>query len=69
MKCKVKECTKKGIEIIGTCKFCTKTFCLNHRLVELHSCSQIQTCRQQALSKNTNVLLKNKCTSTKIDIL
>ena len=69
MKCKVKECGKRAAEIVGTCKFCRGEYCLNHRIVETHSCSGMETCRQQALSKNTNVLLKNKCTSTKINII
>ena len=67
--CKVNECTKKNVPIIGDCKFCQGQFCLNHRLVETHKCPCMESCRQQAMNKNANVLLKNKCVSTKIDIL
>ena len=69
MKCKVKECNKKGVDIIGICNFCNKIYCLTHRLVETHNCACIETCRQQAFIKNTNTLLKNKCTITKINAI
>lgn len=69
MKCNVKECMKKNAPVVGDCKFCGKMFCLNHRLVETHQCSLIESCRQQAIAKNTNALLKNKCISIKIDTI
>lgn len=69
MKCKVKECNKKSVSIIGECKFCQGKYCLNHRLVETHQCPCMESCRQQALLKNANTLLKNKCTSSKINII
>lgn len=67
MKCNLDECNKKTATIVGHCKFCNNFYCLNHRLVESHLCSNMQSCRIQALNKNTNSLLKNKCVSTKIN--
>jgi len=66
MKCHVKECSKRIAEIVGECKFCQLKFCLGHRLVELHQCTFIKSCIDQATRKNENMLLKNKCTSSKV---
>jgi predicted nucleic acid binding AN1-type Zn finger protein len=66
MKCHVKECSRKTVEVVGECKFCKNRFCLKHRLVELHECPFMESCIQQAKNKNENILLRNKCTSIKI---
>lgn len=68
MKCNFTECKNK-LNLIEECKFCENKFCLSHRLVETHHCSNIDLCIQQAVSKNINVLLKDKCTSTKINVI
>ena len=66
MKCKFIGC-KKSVVIIGSCKFCNKTFCGEHRLVEDHECKCINRCRDEAIEKNALLVISGKCVANKIE--
>jgi predicted nucleic acid binding AN1-type Zn finger protein len=59
-------CGKKIAYIIGECKFCTCSFCLIHRLPEIHNCINLDKCKEQAKDINENKLMQEKCVANKI---
>lgn len=69
MKCNVKECFKKPILGVDKCKYCNHSYCLSHRLIETHNCKNMDTCKKALFDKNSNILLRNKCVSNKIDAI
>lgn len=66
MKCEYTDC-KKSTVIIGDCKYCNKKYCMTHRMVETHSCSNIKDCHHQARQKFAKQLIDNKCIAVKVD--
>ena len=52
--CKFSDCCDKISIAIGTCKWCSKSFCLKHRLPEAHLCINFNDCKQAAINKNTD---------------
>lgn len=51
MICSLENCKRKAAVIVGHCAYCSKGFCLTHRLPEQHKCSQICQLREIASSK------------------
>ena len=60
------DCTKKQSMSIGLCKWCQKTFCINHRLPESHNCIGLQNCKKQAFEINKKKIGNEKCYSGKV---
>lgn len=52
--CKFSDCCDKISVAVGTCKWCSKSFCLKHRLPEAHLCTNFNDCKQAAIDKNTD---------------
>ena len=52
--CKFSDCCDKISITIGACKWCSKSFCLKHRLPEAHLCNKFNDCKQAAIDINTN---------------
>ncbi len=65
MKCKFNNCNKSAT-VIGNCKYCKQNYCNNHRIVEQHCCTELKTCRDEALKKHVEFLYKSKCVGSKI---
>jgi predicted nucleic acid binding AN1-type Zn finger protein len=57
--CDLKNC-KQVQSIIGQCKFCTNTYCINHRYAEAHSCSEMSKCIQRAKDLNSHYIMNSK---------
>jgi predicted nucleic acid binding AN1-type Zn finger protein len=65
-KCAFGDCKKRGVVIVGDCRFCTKNYCSNHRLPETHCCAQLASCKSQHFESNKEKLLKEKCVAPKV---
>ena len=65
-RCAVEGCTDKVAKIIGDCRYCSSSYCSRHRLPEAHTCKNIQSCREESFSKNSNKLLGEKCVADKV---
>jgi len=65
-RCAVEGCTDKVAKIIGDCRYCSSSYCSRHRLPEAHTCKNLQTCREESFSKNSNKLLGEKCVADKV---
>ena len=55
------------VAIVGTCKHCTLSFCQKHRLPETHSCSQMESCRQEHFKRNEEKGLGQQAQGAKIN--
>lgn len=58
-KCDFKNCNQVQ-SIIGKCKFCTNTFCINHRHTETHKCPEMSKCVQRSKDLNSKYLMNSK---------
>lgn len=65
-KCGVEGCKGRVVQIIGTCKWCSKTHCQEHRLPESHMCHRIQSCRDSAAEMNRRNLENCKSVAAKV---
>ena len=60
------ECLEKIVKIVGECRYCNGKFCAKHRLPEAHSCSNLKTCKDEALGKLTQKVLGEKTVAQKV---
>jgi hypothetical protein len=65
-KSKCATCGNKSANIIGDCKYCKCKYCLKHRLPESHFCVNIDKCRMNAFTINSNKIMSEKCVASKI---
>ena len=65
MKCCFENCKNQSV-VIGKCKYCTNLYCNIHRIVEKHSCININICKLNALKNLEIKLLNGKCSNIKI---
>ena len=58
---KIKRCDKCGIEedLPFTCNYCLKKFCPDHRLPEIHNCTEIWFVKNKIMKTNYNDAKKN----------
>lgn len=59
-------CSSKSATIVGDCKFCNCSYCLNHRLPEDHKCINLNVCRENSYNLNKNKVLSEKCVASKV---
>jgi len=64
--CSFDTCSKKPLVGLGDCKYCSGKYCGAHRLPEDHLCSNLQDCKNASFDKNKQKLMKEKCTSVRI---
>ena len=55
-KCDYATCKLKRAMIIGDCAYCAFKYCAQHRLPELHKCSNLNACCQNAKKENSDRL-------------
>jgi len=60
------ECSDRALNIVGTCRFCTHSFCGKHRLPETHVCANMESCRQQSMDRLVTKLEGEKCAGLKV---
>lgn len=63
--CNFKDCKCKT-SLIGLCRYCHLNFCNNHRLQELHNCTQLDTSKLDARDNLSKQLNESKMLSKKI---
>ncbi|KAF7680996.1 AN1-type zinc finger protein TMC1 [Astathelohania contejeani] len=63
--CKVDGCRRRIVGYID-CKYCKKEFCSGHQMPESHLCTEIKSCREDAILRNKEKLLKEKCKNNKV---
>ena len=64
--CDLNDCQKPLAMIIGHCTYCTKHFCLLHRLPETHGCEHMGLCKKKSFSRNEKTLLAGRCVPKKV---
>jgi len=65
-RCQFDKCKKKVINITGCCKYCHKSFCYSHNLMEFHFCDKYnEFIQNKKMEFNTNTL-NQKCVAKKI---
>jgi predicted nucleic acid binding AN1-type Zn finger protein len=52
-------CCRRTAIIVGSCKACSKDYCLNHRLYEDHACPKLEEHNQQAKEIQRNRLMED----------
>ena len=65
-KCDLDGCNDRSVMLVGDCKWCKHHFCSRHRIPENHSCSGMQSCRQEAVNRVAERVLSERCAPTKI---
>ena len=65
-RCFYKTCRKLKNDLIGNCKYCKECFCINHRLPEEHTCSNMEKMKSQEKDKMGKKLVNEKCIHPKI---
>ncbi|TPX47312.1 hypothetical protein SeLEV6574_g02738 [Synchytrium endobioticum] len=65
-KCSVEGCTDRPVKIIGDCRYCNSKYCSRHRLPEAHACVNLQSCRDESISRLNNKLMSEKTVAAKI---
>ena len=55
-KCDYETCKLKHAMIIGDCAYCAFKYCAQHRLPELHKCSNLDVCCKNAKKENSDRL-------------
>ncbi|OTA20138.1 hypothetical protein BTJ68_15090 [Hortaea werneckii EXF-2000] len=63
--CSFTGCKKPSQRIFGDCSACTSQFCASHRIPEDHSCTSLQTIRDQAKASNTAKLESERTSPVK----
>ena len=59
-------CSSKTATIVGDCKYCNCSFCLNHRLPEGHKCIHLNVCKENSFNRNKTKVLSEKCVASKV---
>ncbi|GAA5821425.1 hypothetical protein JCM11251_004617 [Rhodosporidiobolus azoricus] len=59
-------CSQAAVRIVGDCTLCSKSFCGTHRLVEDHSCPNIDACKDAAFQRNKVKLEQEMTVSEKL---
>ena len=68
MKCHMQECFKKNTLVIGDCKFCNNSFCCNHRLPEVHDCTNLDDVKIDSLNKYKKEMEDNNLLQVKVKV-
>ena len=66
-RCAANDCKGKTAPIIGWCKYCDLNFCGNHRLPEVHLCSNLKICKDVSHKKLTNDLSMGAIKGQKVE--
>ncbi|CCH63091.1 hypothetical protein TBLA_0J00930 [Henningerozyma blattae CBS 6284] len=66
--CYYGDCSSTISKFIGNCKFCNKNYCSKHRLMEIHDCRGLKSCRDQMHKRNAEKLASEQTKSPKIQI-
>ena len=64
--CSLNCCNNKVVKILGDCKWCSLSFCSEHRLPESHCCPNYDDCRKNSFNKNAKLVGEMKCVSSKV---
>ena len=64
--CDYDACSNSVALVVGECRYCSKGFCLGHRLPETHECAYMAVCKKDAKDRNAVVLFAQKCVAEKI---
>lgn len=59
------KCNKKA-KSYAKCNYCTKLFCMKHRLPESHNCLELVNCKRKAFEENKRIMKKQKCIASKL---
>lgn len=60
-------CNKKAHSLLGQCGYCSKYYCMKHRLPEKHNCVNLYICKEEAFKENKKILKRQKCVNNKIN--
>lgn len=60
-RCSFKTCSATPLRMVGDCGQCHGKFCAKHRLLEDHTCSGLQLCKESAHERNA-MKLQNEST-------
>jgi predicted nucleic acid binding AN1-type Zn finger protein len=59
------KCTAKAQPIVGDCGFCNGHFCSKHRLLESHSCPNLEDCKKESYEQNASKLISERTVTIK----
>ena len=60
------QCNSAILRMVGQCPHCRSEFCASHRLPEHHSCTNLESCKQQAFEKNKAKLESERTVAPKM---
>lgn len=56
IRCTAKDCKEPAQRIVGDCGFCGGHYCGKHRLLESHSCTGLENCKEEERARNREKL-------------
>lgn len=64
--CFKNKCKKQANKFTGNCQFCQHLYCTEHRLIEMHNCSQMSSAKKDLHKKNAEKLAKEQTSDNKV---
>merc|ERR1711917_66113 len=64
--CDFENCKLKTCKIDLCCRYCEFSYCPKHKMPEMHSCSEMERCKEEAQVKNASILEQGRCYKPKI---
>jgi predicted nucleic acid binding AN1-type Zn finger protein len=59
------KCNQQVQRIVGDCGFCGGHFCSKHRLLESHSCPNLEDCKKESYEQNASKLIAERTVAIK----
>ncbi|KAL6927944.1 hypothetical protein ACO0SA_004567 [Hanseniaspora valbyensis] len=64
--CFKNKCKKQANKFTGNCQFCQHLYCTEHRLIEMHNCSQMSSAKRDLHKKNADKLAKEQTSDNRV---
>ncbi|KAF3992163.1 hypothetical protein FT663_01298 [Candidozyma haemuli var. vulneris] len=65
-RCSFSSCTSVALRMVGDCGHCNGKFCAKHRLLEDHSCTGLQYCKDDAHERNAMKLQSESTIASRV---
>lgn len=65
-RCCFNNCHSPALRMTGECQFCKGKFCSKHRLLEMHNCKGLKTCKDKSFERNALKLRNEQTVSSKV---